>query len=101
MTTIRSLLSALLVGFATTFGGPAHAQPPADHAAMAAQLREQASEARASAAHHRWLARPGRGKQHTGGPSFRHKRIAEQLLAKAAKLETAASEHEAAAERGK
>ena len=101
MTTIRSLLLALLVGFATTFGGLAHAQAPVDHTALAAQLREQASEARASAAHHRWLARPGRGKQHTGAPSFRHKRLAEELQAKAAELEAAASEDEEAAERGR
>ncbi len=101
MTTIRSLLLALLVGFATKFAGPAYAQTPVDHAALAAQMREQASEARAASAHHRWLARPGRGKQHTGAPSFRHKRLAEELQAKAAELEAAASEHEAAAERGR
>lgn len=97
MTTIRTLLAALLVGFAVTFGGPAAAQPPVDHAAMAAQLREQASEARAAAAHQRWLARPGRGKQGTGAPSFRHKRLSEELLAKAAELEKEANEHDAAA----
>ena len=97
MTTIRPLLAALLVGFATTFGGLAHAQAPVDHAAMAAQLREQASAARAAAAHHRWLARPGRGKQHTGAPSLRHKRLSEELLVKAAELDEAANEHEAAA----
>ncbi len=98
MTTIRTLLATLLVGFAMMYGGPADAQPPVDHAATAAQLREQASEARAAAAHHRWLARPGRGKQHTGAPSFRHKRLSEELLAKAADLEKEANELEAGAD---
>jgi len=101
MMTIRALLFTLLVGFATTFGEPAHAQAPApvDHAATAAQLREQASEARAAAAHHRRLVRLGHGKQNTGVPSLRHKRLAKQFTAKAAELEKAASEHDAAAER--
>ena len=82
-TTLRVLAFATIVAL----GVSASAQPQPGAALTAEDYRAKAAEARAAAAHHRWLARPGRGKQHTGGPSFHHKKLAEQLLAKASEYE--------------
>ena len=90
-TTIRMLAFATFVAW----GVSASAQPQPGAAPTAEDYRAKAADARAAAAHYRWLARPGRGKQGTGGPSFHHKRLAEQLLAKASEYEELARREEA------
>jgi len=90
-TTLRVIAFATFVAL----GASASAQPLPGAALTAEDYRAKAAEARAAAAHHRWMARPGRGKQGTGGPSFHHKKLAERLLAKASEYEELARREEA------
>lgn len=89
--------AVLLCALTAAAGAPAHAQAPAEHQELAASLRREAAEVRAEAARHRRLGMAGRGKQQTGAPNPRHKRLARGLMARAADLEKTAQAHEAAA----
>lgn len=91
----RATLRVLAFATFVALGVSASAQPQPGAAPTAEDYRAKAAEACAAAAHHRWMARPGRGKQGTGGPSFHHKKLAEQLFASASEYEELARREEA------